>query len=100
MGSSILKSKSDPDLASAPGRGFFYGYIIVAAVFIIQMISFSINDSFGVFVDPWVNYFGWSRAAISGAYSVSFLIMGGMGILMGMITDKYNPRLALSLCAV
>lgn len=78
----------------------FYGYIVVAAVFIIQMISFSINDSFGVFVDPWVNYFGWSRAAISGAYSVSFLIMGGMGILMGMITDKYSPRLALSLCAV
>jgi len=94
-----LKSRREDNLVSVPRRVFFYGYVVVAAVFIIQMISFSINDSFGVFVDPWVNSFGWTRAAISGAYSISFLIMGVMGIVMGLITDKYSPRAALTLCA-
>jgi MFS family permease len=79
---------------------FFYGYVIVAAAFLIQLVSFSLSDSFGVFVDPWVSDFGWTRATISGAYSVSFLLMGVMGIVMGMLTDKYGPRITLSFCAL
>ncbi len=76
------------------------GYIIVAAAFIIQLVAFSLSDSYGVFVNPWVDTFGWSRAAISGAYSIAFLVMGLAGILMGIITDRRGPRLALTLCAL
>ena len=82
------------------GLRFFYGYVIVAVAFVIQLVSFGLSDSFGVFVNPWVNDLGWTRAAISGAYSVSFLVMGVMGIVIGLITDKYGPRIALSICAV
>jgi MFS family permease len=81
-------------------RPFFYGWVIVTAAFLIQLVAFSLSDSFGVFVDPWVNDFGWTRASISGAYSTSFVMMGLMGIVMGVLTDKYGPRTTLSLCAI
>ena len=83
-----------------PRSRLFYGYIIVILAFIIHLISFSLCDSYGVFVNPWVDDFGWMRVTISGAYSLSFFLMGVLGIVMGIVTDKYGPRLALSICAV
>lgn len=77
---------------------FFYGYVIVAIAFIIHFISFSLYDSFGVFVKPLVDEFGWSRAMISGAYSLSFVLMGLMATMMGFLIDKRGPRLALTIC--
>jgi len=79
---------------------FFYGYVIVALAFIIHLIAFSLSDSYGVFVTPWVDSFGWSRTLISSAYSVSFVLMGVLGIVMGFIIDRYGPRLTLSISAV
>jgi MFS family permease len=78
----------------------FYGLIIVAAIFCIHLISYGLSDSFGVFINPWMNDFGWNRAVISGAYSLAFMMSGIMGIVMGIITDRYSPRIALSICAV
>lgn len=83
-----------------PRSRLFYGYIIVALTFVIHLISFSLSDSYGVLINPWVDDFGWTRATISGAYSLSFVLMGVLGIVMGIVTDKYGPRIALSICAV
>jgi MFS family permease len=79
---------------------FFYGYIIVAIAFIIHLISFSLYDSFGVFVNPLGNEFGWTRAMISGAYSLSFVLMGVMAIIMGILIDRRGPRMALTICGL
>lgn len=49
---------------------FFYGYIIIAAGFFIQAVVWGISNSFGVFFDPLMQEFGWSRATISGAASL------------------------------
>ncbi len=79
---------------------FFYGFLIVGVAFIIHLIAFGISDSFGALVNPLADEFGWSRAAISGANSVMFILSGALAIVMGIVTDKYGPRLALSICAV
>jgi len=79
---------------------FYYGYIIIVLGFIIHLITFSLIDSYGVFINPWNDDFGWSRAAISWAMSVCFIVMGVISMLMGIITDKYGPRIALSICAL
>jgi len=78
----------------------FYGYIIAALCFLILLVSFGIWESFGVFVKPLLNEFGWARAITSGAYSLSFLIFGFVGIIMGALTDKFGPRVILTLCGV
>jgi MFS family permease len=81
-------------------RAFYYGFVIIALIFIVQLIAFSLSDSFGVWLNPWVDYFAWSRASISGAYSLSFLVSGFCGILAGIVTDRFGPRLSLSFCAM
>jgi len=42
--------------------------------------------------------FGWTRAMTSGAFSLSWIIQGLLGIVMGGLTDRLGPRMALTLC--
>jgi MFS family permease len=48
--------------------------------------------SFGVFFKPMLAEFGWTRAALSGAPSVAFLVSGVLGILVGGLNDRIGPR--------
>ncbi len=56
--------------------------------------------SFGVFFKPLINEFGWSRASTSGAFSVASVVMGLVAIAMGKLTDKFGPRIVMSVCSV
>ena len=60
---------------------FFYGYVMVTVVFIIMMVSWGIFLCFGVFFEPVIDEFGWTRAATSVAYSISILVSGCLSIL-------------------
>ena len=87
---------SDQTLSSK----FYYGYIVVGLCFLIMMVSFGLYDSFGVFVKPIINTFGWSRATTTAAYSLSFLVFGLVGILMGGATDRFGLQVVLTLCGI
>jgi len=78
----------------------FYGYTIIAASFIIQALAWGISNSFGVFFAPLLNEFGWTRATISGAASLCFLVYGVTSILMGTLNDRYGPRLIMTGCGL
>ena len=67
-------------------------YIIVAACFGTQAVGIGLFVSYGVFINPLIEEFGWSRAAISGASSLSFFLMGLIGIIVGRLNDKIGPR--------
>jgi len=79
---------------------FFYGYIIVLACFLIQGIGVGTFFAFGVFFKPLLAEFGWSRATISGASSLAFLLMGFLGILAGNLNDKFGPRIIMAVTGV
>jgi MFS family permease len=64
------------------------------------MISLGIHYSFGVFLKPVLNEFGWTRAAISGAYSLNMLLAGGLGIVFGRLSDRFGPRIVLTVCGL
>lgn len=74
---------------------YFYGYNIVAASFAIQAVCIGAMFTYGVFFREFQTEFGWSRATISGASSVAFLIMGAIGILAGRLNDRIGPRLLI-----
>ncbi len=78
-------------------RRFFKDYAVVIAAFLIMMVSWGIYYSFGIFFKPILHEFGWTRAMTSGAFSFSWLVAGFVGIFMGGLTDKYGPRLVLSI---
>jgi MFS family permease len=75
-----------------------YGYVMVAVTFVIMLLAWGLRIVFGVFFDPLLEQFGWSRAVISGAYSLSAIVSGILGIAMGGLTDRFGPRLVVTFC--
>jgi MFS family permease len=82
-----------------PNRYYSYRYVIAASCFGIQAIGLGTYFCYGVFFNQLVSEFGWSRAAISGASSLAFLLMGLFGILVGRISDKIGPRNVMAVTA-
>ncbi|MBW2593120.1 MAG: MFS transporter [Deltaproteobacteria bacterium] len=78
----------------------YYGYIIVAIAFMIMLIAWGINYSFGVFFTPLLREFGWSRAMTSGAFSLGIFLEGFGGMFMGRICDRFGPRSVVTVCGI
>lgn len=70
----------------------FYGYIIVVVVLFIQLIAMGVFHTYGVFFKELQLEFGWSRATISGAHSLLFVLGGFLSIAAGRLSDRYGPR--------
>ncbi|MFC1915285.1 MFS transporter [Chloroflexota bacterium] len=79
-------------------RKFFYGYIMVAAGFLIMLMMWGAYYSFGIFFEPLLAEFGWTRAMTSGAFSLSFSLIGIFGVLAGKLTDRFGPRVVMTVC--
>jgi len=84
---------------SPPGKpGFFYGYVVVAVALLTTLVMYGTLFSFGVFFNPILVAFGWSRAALSGAYSLNRILLGLLGIFVGRWNDRLGPRLIAAVC--
>ena len=79
---------------------YFYGYNIVAACFVIQGVSIGAMFTYGIFFKEFQTEFGWSRATISGASSLAFLVMGVAGIFAGRLNDKIGPRVLMVISGI
>jgi MFS transporter, OFA family, oxalate/formate antiporter len=90
--------KPEPALPAKTKASFFYGYIIVGLIFIIQLAMVGSSATSGIFFKPLINEFGWSRALISGAFSFSRIMQGLSGIIMGGLNDRLGPRFVITIC--
>jgi len=79
---------------------FFYGYIVVLLSFCIMLAGDGIFYSFGIFFNPLLVEFGWTRAATSGAYSLCVIVTGLLSIVVGRLNDRFGPRLILTACGL
>ena len=70
----------------------FYGWIIVAATFLIALVTVGGRSAFGVFVVPMSEEFGWSRSTISLAAALGFLVNGLSQPFMGRLFDTLGGR--------
>src|SRR5581483_3539671 len=71
----------------AARRGIYYGWVVVAATFLIVIIAAGTRAAAGVLIRPLEADFGWSRADISLALSLSLLTYGISGPVSGRIAD-------------
>lgn len=78
----------------------YYAYLITAICFSIQALGVGTYIAFGVFFNPLMEEFGWSRAAIAGASSTAFLSMGIFGVVIGRLNDSFGPRRLMSAAAL
>jgi MFS family permease len=56
--------------------------------------------TFGVFFKPLSDDFGWTRVLTSGAFSLNWVVIGLLSILMGRLSDKLGPRVVVTSCGV
>jgi MFS family permease len=75
---------------------FFYGYAIVAAALSMSIVMWGARLSFGVFFAPVLDEFGWSRAATSGGFSLTWAFTGLLSIVAGRLNDKFGPRMIMT----
>ncbi len=73
-------------------KTYFYGYKIVGAGFAVQAVCIGAMFTYGVFFKEFEAEFGWSRAMVSGASSLAFLVMGTTAVLMGRLNDRIGPK--------
>jgi MFS family permease len=85
-------------LSAGKTSGFFYGYIVVAAAFLIILMAYGIRTSFGIFFKPIMTEFDWSRSLTSGAVTLSLFAQGLWGIVMGRVNDRIGSRWVATLC--
>jgi len=98
----MANNTDNSDLFSAGIKkpGFFSDYAIVIATFFVMIATGIVMSSFGVFFKPVSTQFGWTRAETSGAFSLSIIISGLMGIVTGRLGDRISPRLVIIICGV
>ena len=74
-------------------RGIFFGWYIVAGGFVLNAILGGLMfHAFGLYVVEFVEEFGWSRTALSIAFSIQMVEAGLLGPIQGFILDKFGPR--------
>lgn len=82
-------------------RGMFlYGWVIVAVSILVMIGLGGAELSFGVFLKPIQEEFGWTRTMVSGAVSIVEGVCGLVGIVIGRLADKHGPRMTIAICAL
>ena len=77
------------------GRKIFYGWFVVAGCVFVSFGVAGGQFSFGVFLKPMTEEFGWSRASLSLAFAVTFMLSGLLRPLAGYLSDRYSPKIAV-----
>lgn len=83
-------------MVKALGGRLYYGWVVVAVVFLALLVSAGVRAAPAVLINPLETELGWSRAAISFAVSVGLLLYGLSGPVAGWLMDRFGPtRLTL-----
>jgi len=69
-----------------------YGWVMVAVGALMGCVAVGAMLSLAVFLQPITQATGWSRAGVSAAMTVGFLIMGAAGFGWGAINDRFGAR--------
>lgn len=77
-----------------------YPWVIVAVGALMGCVAVGTMFSLAVFLEPMSTATGWSRAGISSAMTLNFLVMGLGAFGWGAASDRYGPRIVVLCGAV
>jgi len=93
----LYKYEASPSIGSKK-PGFFYGFVVIAAALCIVIIAHGAQYTFGIFFNPILTEFDWTRAAASGAFSLYLVLWGLLSIFVGRLNDSFGPRIVMTVC--
>jgi MFS family permease len=77
-----------------------YRWLIVAAGALMGCVAIGAMFSLAIFLEPIATDTQWSRAGISSAMTLNFLVMGVSGFVWGAVSDRYGARIVVVIGAV
>ncbi|MBZ9853274.1 MFS transporter [Mesorhizobium sp. CA13] len=77
-----------------------YRWVIVAAGALMSCVAIGTMFSLAIFLEPMALDTGWSRAGISSAMTLNFLVMGLGGFAWGALSDRFGARIVVTIGAV
>jgi len=77
-----------------------YRWTIVAVGALMTCVALGAMFSLAVFLDPLTRDTGWSRAGVSAAMTLNFLVMGAGAFGWGAVSDRYGTRIVVTIGAV
>ena len=78
----------------------FYGWIVVAVVFVTMAIGVNARTSFSLLFPPILGEFGWDRGVVAGVFSFGFLVSAFISPFVGRLMDLKGPRTVVEIGAV
>jgi MFS family permease len=69
-----------------------YGWVMVAVGALMGCVAVGAMMSLAVFLQSITQATGWSRAGVSSAMTIGFLVMGAAGFGWGALNDRYGTR--------
>lgn len=78
----------------------YYGWVILAVVFVANLSAFSLNPVFGLFITPLEQEFGWERGTIAFGLTFGTVIGAAMAPALGFMIDRLGTRMPMVLFAL
>ena len=80
-----------------PQRRIFYGWYILGVILLTGLFAGPTSQVFiGILVDPISQDTGWSPTSIAGAVTVGGVLAGVGAPFVGLLADRYNPRVLMT----
>lgn len=77
-----------------------YGWVIVAAGAVITCVAMGAMFALPVYLQPMADDTGWTRAGISLAMTIGFIVMGVAGFAWGTLSDRIGARPVVLIASV
>jgi len=77
-----------------------YRWVIVTVGALMTCVALGAMFSLAIFLEPISTGTGWSRAGISAAMTLNFLVMGAGAFMWGAVSDRHGTRIVVLIGAV
>jgi MFS family permease len=81
-------------------RGIYYGWVIIAVMFVTLFVSLGFRFAFGVFYSAILDETGWLRADTAVVVSASMIVYAGTAALSGYLFDRLGARVLFPIGAL
>jgi MFS family permease len=81
-------------------RGIYYGWVIVAVMFVTLFISLGFRFAFGVYYSAILDETGWGRAETAGIISAAMIVYACTAALSGFLFDRLGARVLFPIGAL